>query len=224
MHDIDYTRTEFEWDIAPTAGEFEATADSLGEVEFGDEFESALDEADVMELATELLEVTSDAELDQFLGNLFKKVGRVVGRVVKSPIFKTIGGVLKGVAKKALPVLGGALGSVVPGAGTVIGSSLGSMASNMFELELEGLSNEDQEFEVAKRYVQFAGEAIKQAAGAPPNAIPQQAAQQALTVAAQKYAPGLLRSTGTPPARAGKVARSGRWVRRGNHVILIGVY
>lgn len=224
MHDIDRTRAEFEWDIAPSLDEFEATMDSVGEFEYGYELESPLDEADVMELAAELLEVTNDTELEYFLGNLFKKVASTVGKVMKSPIGKAIGGVLKGVAKKALPLAGGALGSMIlPGVGTAVGSSLGSMAGNMFGLELEGLSGEDQEFEVAKRFVQFASEAAKQASTAPTNAAPQQVAQQALTVAAQKYAPGLLNpgavATGPGSNRSG---RSGRWIRRGNHIILIG--
>jgi len=45
------------------------------------------------------------------LGNLIKKVGGAVGKFVKSPVGKAIGGVLKGVAKKALPIAGGALGA-----------------------------------------------------------------------------------------------------------------
>jgi hypothetical protein len=227
MHDIDRTRAEFEWDLAPSTGEFEfeATADTLGEYEYeyDNEFEGALDEAEVMELAAELLEVSSDAELDQFLGKLFKKVGKSVGKFMKSPLAKTIGGVLKGVAKTALPLAGTALGSVVPGLGNVVGGTLGTMAAGMFELELEGLSGEDQEFEVAKRFVQFAGEATKQATSAPANAAPQQVAQKALTVAAQKYAPGLLSNGAAAQAGGvGKMARSGRWIRRGNNIILIG--
>jgi hypothetical protein len=225
MHDIDRTQAEFEWDLAPSTGEFEfeATADTLGEFEYGYESENPLDEAEVMELAAELLEVTSDAELDQFLGSLFKKVGKSVGKFMKSPLAKTMGGVLKGVAKTALPIAGTALGSVVPGLGNVVGGTLGTMAAGMFELELEGLSGEDQEFEVAKRYVQFASEATKQAATAPANAAPQQVAQKALTVAAQKYAPGLLTNgAGAQAGGVGKQARSGRWIRRGNNIILIG--
>ena len=49
------------------------------------------------------------------------------------------------------------------------------MASSLggaFGLELEGLSAEDQEFEVARRFVEFAGEAATNAAMSPPNANP----------------------------------------------------
>ncbi|MBK6506124.1 MAG: hypothetical protein IPG02_10755 [Ignavibacteria bacterium] len=44
---------------------------------------------------------------------------------------------------------------MAPGLGTAIGGALGSAASNMFELELEGLSQEDREFETAKAYVRL---------------------------------------------------------------------
>jgi uncharacterized protein (DUF697 family) len=60
-------------------------------------------------------------------------------------IAKPLGGVLKGVAKKALPFVGGALGSIIPipGVGTAVGTAVGSAASKLLEAELEGLSPED---------------------------------------------------------------------------------
>ena len=51
-------------------------------------------------------------------------------------------------------MVGGALGTMVaPGIGTALGSQLGSAASNLFELELESMPQEEAEFEVAKRLV-----------------------------------------------------------------------
>ena len=83
------------------------------------ESESPLNEVQEMEAAAELLEVTNEAELEQFLGNLFKKVASGVGGFMKSSTGKALGGILKNIAKKALPVVGGALGSfVAPGVGT----------------------------------------------------------------------------------------------------------
>ena len=67
-------------------------------------------ESEEMELAAELLEVRDEAELEQFLGDLIKKAGSAIGKVVKSPIGQAIGGVLKAAAKKALPLAGSALG------------------------------------------------------------------------------------------------------------------
>lgn len=204
MHDIDRTLLEME---------SETDAFEYDGFEYSDT-EAVFDEAREMELAAELLGVTDEAEMDQFLGDLFKKVGGVVGKFVKGPVGTTLGGILKGVAKKALPVLGGTLGSVVPGVGTAIGTTLGTAASKLFEVELEGLSPEDQEFEVAKRFVQLAEEAAKNAALAPPSVNPQAAAKAALVAAAKKHAPGLLRggiTSTTAAAVPGGPERSGRW-------------
>lgn len=176
-------------------------------------------ENEEMELTAELLEVTNEAELDRFLGDLIKKAGSAVGTFVKSPIGQAVGGVLKTVAKKALPVAGGALGAWVGGPlGAQIGSGLASMAGQAMGLELEGLSREDREFEATKQFVRFAGEAAKNALSA------QQQGADALTVAraaaaeaARLHAPGLM-GGGTATK-----AHSGRWIRRGNTLIVFGV-
>jgi hypothetical protein len=77
--------------------------------------------------------------------------------------------VLKSVAKTALPMAGGALDNLVlPGVGGATGGKLASAAGSMFGLELEGLSQDDREFEVAKQYVRLAGDATKIALSAPP--------------------------------------------------------
>ena len=103
--------------------------------------------------------------MEQFLGDLIKKAGSAIGKFVRSPVGNALGGILKGAAKAALPVVGGALGTLVGGpAGGALGSTLASKAGQIFGLELEGLSGEDREFEVARRFTQFAGEAAKNAA------------------------------------------------------------
>ncbi len=197
-----------------------------GETEWGGEAESVLSEADEMELAAELLEVTSEEELDQFLGGLIKKVGGTVGKFVKSPVGKAIGGVLKGVAKKALPIAGGALGAYFGGPlGAKIGSGLASAAGGALGLELEALSQEDREFEGAKQFVRFAADTVKKATSAPPTVNPITAAQSAAAAAAKKYAPDLLRpnmGSSRPLSRSGR-SRGGRWVRRGRNIIIVNV-
>jgi hypothetical protein len=76
----------------------------------------------------------------------------------------------------------------------MIGGKLAGLASNLFELELEGLSNEDKEFEVARAYVRFAGNAANMAARNPQwRNRPRQVASRATTLAARNYAPGLLK-------------------------------
>jgi len=182
-------------------------------------------EHEEMELAAQLLEVNNEEELDRFLGDLIKKAGSAVGKFVKSPVGKAIGGVLKTVAKKALPIAGGALGAWVGGPiGAKIGSGLASMAGQALGLELEGLSQEDREFEATKQFVRFAGEAAKNALTAPSCPNPVAVAKAAASEAARVHAPGLL--SATPAAAAGGKAaggQSGRWIRKGNDILILSV-
>ncbi len=220
MHDIDRTQLESEFD-ALEADQFEF----VEETGFSGDTEttSPFDEIEEMELASQFLEITDEAELDQFLGNLIKKAGRAAGRFVKSPVGRQLGGILKGAAKQALPILGKAVGTYFGGpAGAAIGGQLASAAGRAFGLELEGLSPEDQEFEVARQYVRFAGAAAKKAALTPPTVPPQTAARTAVVAAAQQHAPGLIRGAGTATPMAADLGRSGRWIRRGRKIILLG--
>ncbi|MBE7446118.1 MAG: hypothetical protein HS132_13050 [Planctomycetia bacterium] len=105
MHDIDHTQLE--------GGEFEYEFEgNIGA------YESPFNEVEEMELASQLLEITDEDELDQFLGDIIKKAGSAVGKFVRSPVGKALGGVLKGAVKKALPIAGSALGNLIaPGVG-----------------------------------------------------------------------------------------------------------
>jgi uncharacterized protein (DUF697 family) len=191
---------------------------SAFQTEYETEGESPLGTQAEAELATELLEVQSEEELEEFLGSLVKKVGSAVGGIIKSPVGQALGGVLKNVAKKALPIAGGALGSfIAPGIGTAIGSQLGSAASNLFELELEGMDREQAEFELARRYVRFASEAARNVALGPQDAPPWSLVNAAVADAARAHAPGLVGGGGR--ARG---ASSGRWVRRGRRIVVLG--
>ena len=126
-----------------------------------------LDEASQLELASELLAVSDEDELDRFLGDLIRKVARSVGSIVRSPLGKAIGNSLKSVIRTALPLAGGALGTLAGGPlGASIGSGLASMAGRAFGLELEGLSHEDRELAAANRFVRFASEAVNEAISA----------------------------------------------------------
>jgi|SRR5215475_10529272 len=208
------------------------------EMEYGElgetyEGESPLNEVDEMEYASQLLEAESEEELEEFLGDLVKHVARAAGGFIRSPVGQALTGALKAAAKQALPLAGGALGTMIaPGVGTALGSKIGSMAGNLFGLELEGMDHEQAEFETARRYVQLAAAAAQNAAHAPPDVPPPVVAQQAITSAAERYAPGLLASLGADGAPGqpgagqapqGHGQQSGRWVRRGRRVILYGV-
>jgi len=222
MHDIDRTQLE----NTPEAETFET--ESAFEGEWAGESGRVFDEAQEMELAAELLEIRDEAELEQFLGDFIKKASQAVGRFVKSPTGQALGSILKGAARQALPVVGGALGGLVGGEpGSSIGSQLASTAGKIFGLELEGLSGEDREYEVAQGFIRFAGEAVKNAALAPPSSNPAVIAQSAAAAAARQFAPGLLKPNGASvPGRSQHGAgsrRSGRWIRRGSRIVLFGV-
>jgi uncharacterized protein (DUF697 family) len=231
MHDIDRTQLESDFE-ALESDQFEYNFEADPEFSMEMEPESPYGEVEELALAAELLEISDEAELDQFLGKLFKgawrglkKVGSVVGKVARP-----LGGILKGIAKKALPFVGGALGSLIPipGVGTAVGSALGSAVSKALETELEGMSPEDQEFEMARRFVRVAGTAAKQAALAPASADPQAAAKAAVVAAVRRHVPGVPAAMAAPAptaiaaTTAGRTGRSGRWVRRGRKIIVLG--
>jgi hypothetical protein len=204
----------FEW-----GGETEWSGESewSGETEWGGEAE-VFSEAEVQELTGELLGITNEAELDRFLGDVIRKAGQALGKVVRSPIGQAVGGWLKGAAKSALPLAGGALGGFVGGPlGAKIGSGLASAAGSALGLEAE-MSGEDREYEGAKNFVKMAGDAVKSAVAAPPSASPVAAAQAAVKAAVAKHAPALLDGAARPLARRG---RTGRWVRHGRNVIIV---
>ncbi len=170
--------------------------------------ENPFSEAEETELAMELLSVSSEEELDQFLGKLIKVVS--VRRSARSRDRWVVHS--KGLAKKALPFVGGALGSFIPipGVGTAVGSALGSAVSKALEAELVGLELEEQDFEMARRFVRIAGTAAQEAAHSPASPDPQAAVRSAVLSAARHHLPKL------------DSASSGRWVRRGNQVVILG--
>lgn len=198
---------------------------AFGEIYGETAFESPFSEAEEMELVAELLSVASEEELDLFLGKLvrgawrgIKKVGKFVGKIAKP-----LGGVLKGVAKAALPFVGGALGSFIPipGVGTALGSALGGALSKALEMEFGELTQEEQEFEMARRFVRLAGTAARQAALAPPDADEQEILETAVMDAARRHLPNLPGISGKASGFGGR-GRSGRWVRRGNGIVVLG--
>ena len=224
MHDLD--RTQLEAKIGELEEEeLESPEDAElfeMESEFEMESDSPFDESEEMELAAELMEVSNDAELEQFLGSLFKKVARKVRKAVKSPVGRLLRRTLRRAARKALPIAGGAVGTWFGGpAGGAIGGRLARSAGRIFGLELEGMSPEDQEFEVARRVVRLCGSAVANAADAQEVMSPTAAVKKAVVTAARQHAPGLVRGA-TARSMVGGM-RSGRWIRRGRRIVLHGV-
>jgi hypothetical protein len=212
--------------------------------------EQLLSEAEEMELAMELLGVSNEDEMEQFLGKMFRGIGRglkKVGRFIGRKVLPKIGGALKGLAKKALPFVGGALGSLIPipGVGTALGSALGSAVSKALEMEFGELESEEAELEVARRLVRIAASAAQQASGAPPNADPESVVRNALLAAVRAHVPTFAANEAELMAEAeaemgyedegegegeyesgyeaeAGSAMSGRWTRRGRHIVVYG--
>jgi hypothetical protein len=137
----------------------------------------AFGEAERLEFASELLEAASGPELDAVLRDLIGRAGQAAGKVISPAEGNAIGGVLKGAAQRVL---------------SGIGTDMPHGAGRAFGLELEGLSNEDREFEIGRSYVDFAGEAIRNLTSQPRFLHPEEAADAAVVEAARTHAPGLL--------------------------------
>lgn len=187
-----------------------------------DEFESSPlageSDAEQMQLAAELLGVSSEEELEQFLGGLIGKAVGLGSSFLKSSAGQQLGGLLKSAAKKALPQVGQAIGGHFGGAtGARIGGQLASSAGRLLGLELEGLSNEDSEFEMARQFVRFAQGAAQRLPGRGSSAAD---ARSAYIESARENAPGLLPGTRIGSPLAG-IPSAGRWVRRGRTITLM---
>jgi hypothetical protein len=231
MHDLDRTQVGF----CPQLESFEY---EFGETEMG--------ETEIMELAGELLELSSEQEFENFLGDLINKAGSAIKNFANSSTGKALGGMLKDAAKKALPIAGQAIGGYFGGsAGSQIGGQLGQAASNLFEAEASEYESEEREWEAATNYVKLATDAAKIAAQAAPGSNPVATARQALTEAARTHAPYLVNAIqpngagarpaqiqggSQPQSQAGSQAqtqerktRSGRWVRHHNRIVLLGI-
>ncbi|UOD30360.1 hypothetical protein INH39_00965 [Massilia violaceinigra] len=181
-------------------------------------------EQEEIALAMELMSVASEEELEQFLGKMFKgiwkgvkKVGSVIGKVAKP-----LGGVLKGLAKTALPFVGKALGSFIPipGVGTMLGGALGSAVAKALEMEAAGLDGEERELDMARRFVRIAGTAAQQAGMAGQGMDPRRAARDAVDAALRCHLPRM-RQPGSASAGAIDRANGGTWRRQGRGQIVL---
>jgi hypothetical protein len=251
MHDLDRTMLEAAMEGEDEAGpgafapEREEFLEVLGEIigEGGYEAEEEAEEegpsgapppGEILEteLALELLGVSTEQELDRFLGNLVSRAAGAVRSFARTPTGQALKGIARSAIGQALPVVGQAVGEWVrPGYGEQ-GGRAGKAAGDVLGLELEGLSQEDREFETAQALVRWTADAARRAAAKPAQTPPARAAKAAAVAAAQRLAPGLApvlsrmpvpgAGGSTPPARPSSRAQSGRWVRHGNTVVLHG--
>lgn len=212
---------------------FEFSGEIANKMNYLTEMETPFSEAEELELAYELLEINSEAELEQFLGKLFKKAWRGI-KSVGSKLIRPLGGVLKSVAKTALPFLATAAGTFFGGpAGGAIAGKLGSLVSQALEAETANALPQDRDLEKCQKFVRMAGKAARAAALAPSNMNPITAASNMLATTAKQK---LLDSTsvgfsagnksprgcscGKPPGHC-QCGKSGRWVRRGQSIVII---
>ncbi len=184
-------------------------------------FESSMftgdDEGYEMQLAAELLGVSSEADLEQFLGSLISQGAGLAGSFLKSPAGQKLGGLLKSATKKVLPQVGQAIGGHFGGAaGARVGGKIATQAGRVLGLELEGLSGEDSEFEAARQFVRFARDASKRVGNSSGTAAD---ARNAYIAAARQHAPGLVPSGVGGPLH--DFPLSGRWIRRGRTITLM---
>jgi hypothetical protein len=186
----------------------------------------ALSETEEMELAAQLLELETEEEFENFLGDLISGVANAAGGFINSSTGKALGGLLKGAAKKLLPVAGTALGGFFGGPlGASLGGNIAGKVAGSLEMEAD-----EMEWEAAKTFVRLAADAVRNAAHAPEGEAPEDTAHQAVSDSAQKHAPVLVAPPVPQPLPSapkcpvcGSGHRGGRWMRRGNQIVLFGV-
>lgn len=134
------------------------------------------------------------AGMDAVLADLVGEVAADGARLLRSSRGQALLALLQRAARTVFPMRAG---------------DLKQKAAEVFGMELEGLSPEDKEFELARHFVRFARDAIRGADQ------PHTAVEAALAQAARRHAPGLLQRAAATPAH------SGRWQRQGNRILVL---
>jgi hypothetical protein len=214
MHDLDRQQLE-QWEREGLV------AESTGQLG------SQLSEAQEMALASELLEINSEEELEQFLGDLWDRTKAAASQVYNSSAVQSAIPGLKAVGRAVLPKVASFVANrYAPGTGDIAGAGVQAAVDQWLKEELEGLSGEDRELEIARRFVRFANAALQRAAQSPPRVPAPTAAQIAVADAARQDMPGVVpflsQLFGTAPV-SGETnggASSGRWYREGSSIVI----
>jgi hypothetical protein len=215
---------EMEDDGGEEAEYVNETGDELEyEHDAGDEWESTADQDG---LAYELMTVSDPAEMEEFLGKLMSAASRrfkKFGANALPKLLPVLKGPVRGLLKRAMPLLGSAAGSVVPGAGTLLGGMAGQKLGQLLGGEMEGASDDEAKVELSRKLVNTVTDAVDRAAQDPAaRSEPIAAARDALVGAMQANLPSGVRQAMGQRSR-GSRASSGRWIRRGRQIILLGV-
>jgi hypothetical protein len=115
------------------------------------------------ELAAELLDVVSQRELQEFVGRLVAETARDTGRHLDAGARRALVAELSRTAERTLPTLQVALGPR-PGLHAPVAVQA---AARLFGAELEGMSPEDRDFEIARQFVRFSQERAAATAAGP---------------------------------------------------------
>lgn len=135
-------------------------------------------ETDETEQAAELLDAAQRRGISAWLADRLRGAASASGRATNPVVQAELIRWLERAARLALPVSNPA------------SHDAAAKAERFFGIELEGLSAEDQEFEIARRFVQLTTEAARRAASAPATWPAAAAARRAIAQAAQRHAPG----------------------------------
>jgi hypothetical protein len=214
MHDLDRQQLE-QYDR-------EGRVDESATGELG----AQLSESQELALASELLEINSEEELEQFLGDVWERTKAAASQAYNSDAVQSAIPGLKAVARAVLPKAATYLANAyAPGTGDIAGAGVEAAVNQWLNEELEGLSGEDREFETARQFVRFLNAALQCAARMPARVPPPVAAQTAISDAARSHLPGLVpfltQLVGTPTngARDGG-SSTGRWFRQGSSIVI----
>ena len=171
-----------------------------------------LQHEDELALAAQLLEVRAPAQFDAFLQR--QLAGTAAGQQLRgTPLEGPLRQLLDRALAPLLPLHGGPA------------RAKRQHAARLFGMELEGLSPEDKEFELARHVVHLIDAVNTELAqqggvdGASARA-PAARVQTALLRVARALAPGLLRQAARTP-ESGQVANGGRWRREGGHIVVL---
>jgi hypothetical protein len=164
-----------------------------------------LQQEDALALAAHLLELQGPAQFDAFLT---RQLGATLaGQQVRgTPLEGPLRQLLDKAVAPMLPLHGGSP------------QALKRRAAGIFGMELEGLSPEDKEFELARQVVHLI-DAVNTALGqdgVTDAHAPGARVEAALLQVARTMAPGLLRQAAQTPERDG-----GRWRREGGHIVVL---
>ncbi|MBI5788638.1 MAG: hypothetical protein HZA78_07280 [Candidatus Schekmanbacteria bacterium] len=187
MHDLDRTQRESELGLeysgeTGTMGEVFAEA-LLSEAELYETQHEAelyqelpMSEAEEMELAAELLEITNEAELDRFIPIILGAAKAALPAI--GMLGKAIAPLAMKAAAKLVPMAGKAIGGMLKGGGGL--GNIASMAGGLLG------GGGDAPFERARRMVRFGRLAGNYAAKAPANSNPRTVAKKAISYAANR--------------------------------------